>query len=583
MAREAHPDSHEDVGSDGHLISLVRGGDISAFDALYERHVPIASKVARRNVDNPSDAEDVVAEAFQSVLQSLMAGKGPESFFRAYLLSTVTRLSHQRNRKAGRVLPSSDDTVLDQVLTTHDPAIDAFESETVAKAFRALPERWQAVLWYVDVERMKPAMVAPILGMSPNAVSALALRAREGLRRQYLQSHLADHKDDGCAEYVSKLGNYVRGGLARIADRKVADHVLGCKSCTAALAELRDVQGSMRAVLLPLMTGIPVAAWAGKGAGIGALGGVLQSKGLGLPGLAQPAVIAMMTAAGVGVILGAVGIINQSAASSYSESQALDAGSTRPVEYPASPTTAPPTTAAPSTTSSNTAAPSTTAPTPTTSAASAPDNHSSTPVAERPLPPVVPSELVSPVVPSESVSPTVPSAPVTPDPLETPAPDTTPAPASPAAPKPTPPAPTSTPRPTLQPQPSSVPKPTPTPVPLAKTRVTGSAQWNRDRSDGDKALDIDFDAYGSESLGAGKAVFSVGPFGFIKEGSVRAPEGWSCSLAKRQVLVCSTENARRSDLHFHVSVESKSHKDHGLLTYSLVGERIVPNLFAYGY
>ncbi|XAZ31966.1 sigma factor [Paenarthrobacter ureafaciens] len=42
---------------------------MSAFDHLYERHISIAAAVARRNVDNPSDAEDVVAEAFQAVLQ----------------------------------------------------------------------------------------------------------------------------------------------------------------------------------------------------------------------------------------------------------------------------------------------------------------------------------------------------------------------------------------------------------------------------------------------------------------------------------------------------------------------------------
>lgn len=65
------------VESDGHLIGLVRGGDMSAFDELYERHVSVASTVARRNVDNPSDAEDVVAEAFQAVLQSpLRTGAG---------------------------------------------------------------------------------------------------------------------------------------------------------------------------------------------------------------------------------------------------------------------------------------------------------------------------------------------------------------------------------------------------------------------------------------------------------------------------------------------------------------------------
>ncbi|MFH5879872.1 RNA polymerase sigma factor [Arthrobacter sp. NA-172] len=82
--------------------------------------------MARKNLDNPSDADDVVAEAFASVLQSLAAGKGQEQFFRAYLLSTVTRLAHHRNRKSGRTLPTSEETILDHKMTPDDPAIQAF-------------------------------------------------------------------------------------------------------------------------------------------------------------------------------------------------------------------------------------------------------------------------------------------------------------------------------------------------------------------------------------------------------------------------------------------------------------------------
>ncbi|WP_200846838.1 sigma-70 family RNA polymerase sigma factor [Arthrobacter sp. 18067] len=342
MAHRSQAGSDVDVDSDGHLIGLVRSGEMSAFDGLYERHFSIASNVARRNVDNPSDAEDVVAEAFQSVLQSLVAGKGPDTFFRAYLLSTVTRLSHQRNRKAGKVLPSGDESVLDQTLADSDPAISAFESHTVAKAFRALPERWQAVLWYLDVERMKPAAVAPILGLSSNAVSALALRAREGLRRQYLQCHIADQSDEGCAQYVSKLGNFLRGGLSSATERKVREHLHGCSKCTAALAELNDVQGSMRAVLLPLVTGIPVALWAGKGAGLGVLGGMAPAKAaLVIPALAKPAVMAIIAAAGVGLVLGAVGIVDHLTPDAYMEERTVETVAPHVENDPKSATPAP--------------------------------------------------------------------------------------------------------------------------------------------------------------------------------------------------------------------------------------------------
>ncbi|KIA74592.1 sigma-70 region 2 domain protein [Arthrobacter sp. MWB30] len=391
MARRSRSSnkSNRGVNDDGHLIELVRSGDMSAFNHLYERHVAIASTVAKRNVDNPSDAEDVVAEAFQSVLQSLVAGKGPDTFFRAYLLSTVTRLSHQQNRKSSRVVPSGDDSVLDQTMAEPDAAVQAFESSTVARAFRSLPERWQAVLWYLDVERMKPAAVAPILGVSANAVSALAVRAREGLRRQYLQFHLDEKAEGACAEFVTKLGYFIRGGLSSGAEAKVRGHLRGCAKCTAALAELNDVQGTMRAVLLPLITGIPLAAWVGKGAGLGMLGGILPVKGfLAVPALAQPAVMALSTAAAVGLVLGAVGIVDLISPDASLEPRALETGAVHvdPSPWPFTPPLPP---------------------TPTTAPTPAP-----APVEEQPVPVTSPEPVATPApvtTPSAATAPKPPS------------------------------------------------------------------------------------------------------------------------------------------------------------------------------
>ncbi|WP_223944646.1 sigma-70 family RNA polymerase sigma factor [Arthrobacter sp. StoSoilB20] len=525
MARRSQTGSQMDVDvdSDGHLIGLVRAGELSAFDGLYERHISIASTVAKRNVDNPSDAEDVVAEAFQAVLQSLVAGKGPDTFFRAYLLSTVTRLSHQRNRKAGRVLPSSDESVLDQMLPNSDSAVSAFESHTVAKAFRALPERWQAVLWYLDVERMKPAAVAPILGLSANAVSALALRAREGLRRHYLQFHIADQPDDGCAAFVTKLGNFLRGGLSTATERKVREHLNGCSKCTAALAELKDVENSMRVVLLPLVTGIPAAAWAVHGGGLGVLGGMAPTKAVfAVPALAKPAVMAIIAAAGVGLALGAVGIVDQLIPDAYMEERAVETGAPALEKDPV------PATPSPSTTSTSEPAPSALVPPP-------------------------PLETMAPVPQPEP--PTEPVAPLVPDPLPTP---------------------TSTP---------TTPAPTPSEVPSAPgpAKVSGTARRTDEGYFRGVAMEIDFKASGSGPLGAGTAVFSVGRDSRIVEDSIKAPGGWSCSMAGGTEVTCTTDSVQRSDLHFHVTVQSRRHQTDGVLTYSLSGSGLAKGEFDYRY
>ncbi|KUM34492.1 sigma-70 family RNA polymerase sigma factor [Arthrobacter sp. EpRS71] len=532
MARTSHASNKSSV-DDHQLIELVRSGDISAFDGLYERHVAVASNVARRNVDNQSDAEDVVAEAFQSVLQSLIAGKGPDTFFRAYLLSTVARLSHHRNRKAGKVVPSGDESILDQALADSDTAIGAFESHTIAKAFRALPERWQAVLWYLDVERMKPAAVAPILGLSANAVSALALRAREGLRRQYLQCHVSEQTDSECSQYASKLGNYIRGGVSSATKRKVRDHLNGCASCTAALAELKDVQGSMRAVLLPLVTGIPAVLWAGKGAGLGVVGSVMPAKAaIALPALAQPAVMAVIAAAAVGLVLGAVGVVDQLTPDAYSEKRAVESAVAPRDEAPVTP--APSATAAPSPTAA-----------PVFSVPAAPQPEDALPVE---VPPVVEEEPVPATPANPQIAPT-------PGPL----PATTP----PAAPLTVPPV-------------------------TAPAVVDGSAREAGDSHSNDTVMEIDFRVSGAAPLSTGKAVFSVGKNSWIAEDSFRAPDGWTCTFESRSVVICSTDSVQRTDLSFQLGAGVKRSKfdpskGERVLTYTLSGPGLASKRFSVVY
>jgi hypothetical protein len=76
----------------------------------------------------------------------------------------------------------------------------------------------------------------------------------------------------------------------------------------------------MRAVLLPLVTGIPAALWAGKGAGLGVVGGMVPANAaVAVPALAQPVLMAVIAAAAVGLVLGAVGIVDHLTPDAYVE------------------------------------------------------------------------------------------------------------------------------------------------------------------------------------------------------------------------------------------------------------------------
>ncbi len=227
---------------------------MSAYGDLFTRHRDAATRLARQLVP-PADADDLVSEGFAKVLNVLLAGGGPDVAFRAYLLTAIRRLHIDKIRATARATPTDDLTAYDDGEEFDDTVIAGFEGAAAAKAFASLPERWQLVLWHLEIEGQKPADVAPLLGMSANAVSALAYRAREGLRQAYLQSHAADLAGDECRWTHERLGSYVRKGLSRRDAHKVESHLEGCRSCTAAYLELYEVNGSLAGVIGPLVLG----------------------------------------------------------------------------------------------------------------------------------------------------------------------------------------------------------------------------------------------------------------------------------------------------------------------------------------
>ncbi|GAA1617301.1 MULTISPECIES: sigma-70 family RNA polymerase sigma factor [Kribbella] len=260
--------------SDAEFIARVRNGDLEAYGELYARHHHAAERMARQLVP-ANDADDLASDAFAKVLDALRAGGGPDVSFRAYLLTTVRRVHVDRIR-SGKKVQSTDDIASyeREPETFDDPTVTGFESGAAAKAFASLPERWQAVLWHTEVEGEKPAAIAPLLGLTANGVSALAYRAREGLRQAYLQQHLADVAGDRCRWTTERLGAYVRGGLTKRENKNVREHLDECAKCTAVYLELVEVNSALPALLAPALLGTAGLGYlaAASGAKVGLVG-----------------------------------------------------------------------------------------------------------------------------------------------------------------------------------------------------------------------------------------------------------------------------------------------------------------------
>jgi RNA polymerase sigma factor (sigma-70 family) len=249
------------ASSDADLIRAVRSYHAAAFGILYERHAGAARRLARQFSQAPADVDDVVAETFARVLATIRRGAGPAKAFRPYLLTAVRHVALDHLRDKRSQLPTDYADLPDPGEPCTDPAEASLERSLVTRAFAALPERWSAVLWHIEVEQARPAEVALLLGISPKSVAALRTRAREGLRQAYLQMHLSEATRAECGPIAAMLGGYVRNALPKRDATQVSAHLGRCADCRAAHEELTEISDTMRGALAPAILGSQAAAY----------------------------------------------------------------------------------------------------------------------------------------------------------------------------------------------------------------------------------------------------------------------------------------------------------------------------------
>ncbi|SED23584.1 RNA polymerase sigma factor, sigma-70 family [Streptomyces misionensis] len=428
---------------DAELIERMRAGDDSAYEELYRRHAGAVRRYARTCCRDAHTAEDLTAEVFARMLQAVRGGSGPEHAVRAYLLTSVRRVaahwlrSARREQlvddfatfaqQAARSAEVSDDDTLE--LGADVRALHEAEQSMAMRAFRSLPERWQAVLWHTEVEDESPSEVAVLFGLDANGTRVLASRAREGLKQAYLQAHVSATltADADCARYADQLGSYARRKLRVRAERGLRKHLAECARCRLAAAQIEEVAGGIPAVVPVAVIGWFGAAGYAKalglvagGAGAGAAGAAAASGSSGGAGSAGGAATEAVGApVKAGIAAGVVAV----AAAAVAFGLVNDGSPAKETAKPSAPSAPVVVSQAP------------------------------TPAPAKPKP-----------APSKAVPPPV--VPATPTPAPTPTPSPTPTPTRTPRPAPSKPAPEPTPTPTPTPTPSPTPSPTPPPAPV---------------------------------------------------------------------------------------------------------------------
>ena len=171
------------------LVQRASRGDAAAFDELVATRLGASLRLARAIVDGPSDAEDVVQEAFVSAWRSLPRLREPERFdawFGRILVNTAR--SHVRRR--GSVTPISidrqwnDPDYQDTTPGRHDPALASVDaSDALGRAINRLTFDQRSILALHHLEEQPVAQIAAVLGIPVGTAKWRLHAARQALER----------------------------------------------------------------------------------------------------------------------------------------------------------------------------------------------------------------------------------------------------------------------------------------------------------------------------------------------------------------------------------------------------------------
>ncbi|MDQ4132975.1 MAG: sigma-70 family RNA polymerase sigma factor, partial [Actinomycetota bacterium] len=249
------------------LATAAAAGERSAFEELYRRNVPAAWRVAHAVAGNRDDASDAVADAFERVFRAVTSGQLSESAaFRPYLLTATRRAAINISRRSCRAALTDEMANLDgeaPAAGPQDRMVADLDAALLGQAFRQLPERWRSVLWLLEVEDLSAQEAGDVLGLRPNTVAQLAVRARMGLRKRYLAAHVSDPARPECTVVVERLGAYIEGTLGHRRAARIDLHLRGCPACRRRKDEIQDLGVTLRRSVLPMPVGLAAVAAGG--------------------------------------------------------------------------------------------------------------------------------------------------------------------------------------------------------------------------------------------------------------------------------------------------------------------------------
>lgn len=166
------PPGFEDRGKEG---TVRKAGDYLIWAEILQHAAEVGDDIVFVTEDGKEDwweTTDGVRRPHRALILEFQRATG-----RAYHQIGLDDFVRLAVEAAGQ--EAAEDT-LDEIVAVREE-----ERRAVSRAYLTLDESFRELLWYSLVDELRPAQIAPVLGLTPNQVSAGLHRAKSALREAY--------------------------------------------------------------------------------------------------------------------------------------------------------------------------------------------------------------------------------------------------------------------------------------------------------------------------------------------------------------------------------------------------------------
>ena len=207
------------LASDDGLVALVRSGESSAFEAIYERHSGALLSFCAYMLGSRQDAEDAIQATFASAYRALHANDRPVNL-RPWLYAIARNESLSILRRRRPTVELNGEPALGG-----DPVRELEvreELRSMVDGLRELPERQRAALVLTEMHGLSQGEIGAVLGVRAEQVKAYVFQARSNL----ISDRSARQED--CRAIREELATARGAALLR---GRLRRHVRSCSDC----------------------------------------------------------------------------------------------------------------------------------------------------------------------------------------------------------------------------------------------------------------------------------------------------------------------------------------------------------------